>query len=498
MLPCVHCHLSERLPCARQSRLPSSFLLDYFQYFVYLLVQLHAMAEEEGQVVIEVGEPLPEQGPLPEQEPLPQQVPEEEEEEEDAWYHANFVMESTGDLVTLRDPEDQATVDELVETLDDLLITGKRAEHGLIPHCTDVRAFYLDHFEYFKVRMLDYGDHSDFVNFYWGQPYSECDQLLKDDLLADFMQKGYFFKYQMQLPSKVPAHWYDYFLVLTKKEFALFYLNRHLTIQYRQGQLLNFHAGSGCLKHAILMCLHSSHDGRHTTDHFVVHLRLSQTLLAELVLSTLATPFNRHYVDYSISLRTDYNMLVDQSEYGFSVIHWQRDFSDYNKVRNEFIADGSLYFDGTFDIPEMVLKVICEDVTMARYRVDLMQKVTDHDRRYLIRNGYFSEAGDFLRYLPSEPVYSARSEGTALSGLPHIQGYQGCITNVNPTINYSGYGGYPDFSYQTPGVVHYQVPQLSMVPPSDTPDSARDDWYREHLPEPHELQLQQAVAAATG
>jgi hypothetical protein len=264
------------------------------------------MAEEEGQVVIEVA------GPLPEQAPLQQQVP-EEEEEDDAWYRRNFVMEDTEDVVTLRDPEGQSTVDGLVETLDDLIVTGRRAEHGLIPHCTDVRAFYLGHFQYFKVRMLDYADHSDFANFYWGQPYSEYDQLLKDDLLTTFMQKGYFFKYQMQLPSKIPAHWYDYFVVLTKKELALFYLNRHLTIQYRQAQLLNFHAGSGCLKHAILMYLHSSHDGRHTTDHFVVRFRLSQTLLAELVLSTLATPFNRHYVDYSISLRTDYNMLVDQS-----------------------------------------------------------------------------------------------------------------------------------------------------------------------------------------
>ena len=110
--------------------------------------------------------PEPQQGPsLPEH-----QGP--EEEGDDPWYRDNFVAVDTPDLVTLLDPE-VTTLDEIEETFNDLISRGARADHGVIPGCSVVRAFYLDHFEYFAVRGTDYLDHSDFVNFHWDQPYSE-------------------------------------------------------------------------------------------------------------------------------------------------------------------------------------------------------------------------------------------------------------------------------------------------------------------------------------
>ena len=69
----------------------------------------------------------------------------------------------------------------------------------------------------------------------------------------------------------------------------------------------------------------------------------------------------------------------------------------------------------------------------------------------------------------------------------HIHGYQGCIINVNSTVQYTGYGGYPDFGYQVAPGVHYQVPPLSTH--AESPDSVMDDWYRENLPETFEKEI---------
>ena len=108
------------------------------------------MAEEEGQVVIQGGElpalePVPQGPALPEPQQGPTLPAPQEEEEADQWFHDNFVAVDTANLVTLRDPE-MTTLDEIEETFNDLVNRGERADHGVIPGCSDVRAFLLGSF----------------------------------------------------------------------------------------------------------------------------------------------------------------------------------------------------------------------------------------------------------------------------------------------------------------------------------------------------------------
>ena len=47
----------------------------------------------------------------------------------------------------------------------------------------------------------------------------------------------------------------------------------------------------------------------------------------------------------------------------------------------------SLHFDGRFDVPEAVLKIMCTDPMLAKYRVDLYQEVIPAKKRFLLIEG---------------------------------------------------------------------------------------------------------------
>ena len=99
-------------------------------------------------------------------------------------------------------------------------------------------------------------------------------------LINHFTEHGFYFKYNFEPFSSVSDNFYDYFVILTEKEYAPFRLTGTLTpsLDYRTN-VLNLHCGTGSRKHALYMCLLSSHTGRNSQSHYVVHFRLSLELI---------------------------------------------------------------------------------------------------------------------------------------------------------------------------------------------------------------------------
>ena len=96
---------------------------------------------------------------------------------------------------------------------------------------------------------------------------------------------------------------------LTTTTTQLFYLTRRLSVYERH---LNFHFGTNPHKHAVLMYLHTSNDGRNTVkphDHYVLRLRLHQKLINKLPRTAILTSFNRHYVNCSLCIEAELNLL---------------------------------------------------------------------------------------------------------------------------------------------------------------------------------------------
>ena len=189
----------------------------------------------------------------------------------------------------------------------------------------------------------------------------------------------------------------------------------------------------------MLMYLFNSHAGRNTTDHYIVHCRLNMFLLSDLMTGNILTTWNRHYTDYSLVLKTDFNFKNHSDHYQFSVIKFHRNFIDYKTVRvsSSYVNDGSLYFDFTTDIPDTVLDVFCTDITLAHYRVNLFTRVIANNKNYLIANGYYSETGVFLREHDLRPLEDSTRDPTASTTTgTTVTGNTYCTINVNPTINY--------------------------------------------------------------
>ena len=197
------------------------------------------------------------------------------------------------------------------------------------------------------------------------------------DLAKDFADNGYFFKLNFDPLNKVTDNFYDYFVVLTEKEYALFHVAGTLSpsLEYRAG-VLNLQCGAGSLKHAFLMYVFNSHSGRNAQTHYVVHVRLNLEFVSQPMASGLLTIWNRHYADYSLVIKNDINFNTANQPgglYQFATITFIRDFMDYKQIREsrDYVSDGSLYFDFHFDIPEVILEIFCTDVNYAPARVDL-------------------------------------------------------------------------------------------------------------------------------
>ncbi len=124
-----------------------------------------------------------------------------------------------------------------------------------------------------------------------------------------------------------------------------------------------------------------------------------------------ATPFNRHYTDYSLALRCPLGLRPYSDHYCFAAIYWNRDFKDYKDIRTDptYFADGALYFGGACHIPEVILDVFCQELGVTSQRTRLFQRLADKNRDYLIDKKYFDDSGNFLDTYGSEPAYSTRT-----------------------------------------------------------------------------------------
>ena len=158
-------------------------------------------------------------------------------------------------------------------------------EHFYYPHsqlaCSTIEPLLPDHLRYVEAHREDFNFYEDYIHHYWGNFYSVFDSEAYTDLASDFARKGFYFKYHFEPFSKLYDGYYDYCVVLTEKEYELFHFTGILTpnLQHRQG-VLNLHCGDGCLKHAFYMYLANSHEGRRLAQHYVIHFRLSLTLIA--------------------------------------------------------------------------------------------------------------------------------------------------------------------------------------------------------------------------
>ena len=88
------------------------------------------------------------------------------------------------------------------------------------------------------------------------------DRELHDDLLNTFCLRGCYFKFQMTQPKDTDVEYSDYFVVMAKTGYELFHLTKTLTIHERDNLMMSLHSGIGALKHAVLMYLYNSNEGR--------------------------------------------------------------------------------------------------------------------------------------------------------------------------------------------------------------------------------------------
>jgi len=183
------------------------------------------------------------------------------------------------------------------------------------------------------------------------------------------------------------------------------------------------------------MYLLNSHTGRNSQSHYVVHFRLNLELVSQLLASGLLTIWNRHYTDYSLTIKNNvnFNTTADTGgRYQLAAIRLIRNFIDYKNLRESpgYINDGSLYFDFKFDIPNVILDITCTDVDYASARLKLFKHCTKANKEYLQGKNYYAEDGTFL--LKLEHTHG-HTDGPTLTSHWTIWSYHG---HEQPQLHY--------------------------------------------------------------
>ena len=115
------------------------------------------------------------------------------------------------------------------------------------------------------------------------------------DLSKHFHAFCFFFKFHVDPFEEAKPDFFDYFVILTEHARELFHLTGVLTgtLEHRQ-PVLNFHCGTGALKHAMLMYVANSHAGRNANYHYIIHFRFHQSLIVQLLAGGIFTAWSRH------------------------------------------------------------------------------------------------------------------------------------------------------------------------------------------------------------
>jgi len=356
-------------------------------------------------------------------------------------FNKRMLARNSAPLVKLLDEGLPRTLEEIHKNFRKALEDGKFYPHSRIT-CSNVEPVIPDYGPYFQIHNVSFDSYEGYVSYFWDDCYSDFDALVSQDFTKDFYDHGYFFKHDFDPFKELRENFYDYFVVLTEKEYELFHVTGVLTptLEYRHS-VLNLHCGAGALKHAFYMYLANSHAGRNANVHYVNHFRLNERLICQLLASGLFTIWNRHYTDYSLVIKKDINFNLTGGDYQFATIKFHRDFLDYMDVLDSraYANDGSLYFDFKHDVPGVILDVFCTDVQYASFRLELFKRCTPSNRQYLVERGYYSEHGRFLLQLEdhrytAEPLTTDATTTTAAV----IHHNTNCTINMHPAFHLGG------------------------------------------------------------
>ena len=84
--------------------------------------------------------------------------------------------------------------------------------------------------------------------------------------------------------------------------------------------VLSSQRGTDPLEHAVLICLHVTHVGHTTNNHYLAHFRLHEELNTKLSPTGALTSFNKHYVGHCLCLGKGFSLKPEFSPYFFATI----------------------------------------------------------------------------------------------------------------------------------------------------------------------------------
>ena len=102
--------------------------------------------------------------------------------------------------------------------------------------------------------------------------------------------------------------YFDFIMALTEAEYAVFHMSGVLapgTGEDLKNRTLNIHAGPGGLCNCLLSHYDNSYAARDSDVHYIVHLRLPSLTINDLPVTGMATPFNRFFTDYSLTIKRE-------------------------------------------------------------------------------------------------------------------------------------------------------------------------------------------------
>ena len=103
-----------------------------------------------------------------------------------------------------------------------------RYYHGRLM-CYGVNPADLDGSHYFQTRRGNFNTYQEYIDYFWGNCYSKFDAEVSMDLTKELVDHGYFFKYNFDSFNNVTDNFFDYFVVLTEKEYILLHFTGVLT-----------------------------------------------------------------------------------------------------------------------------------------------------------------------------------------------------------------------------------------------------------------------------
>ena len=72
----------------------------------------------------------------------------------------------------------------------------------------------------FRLAVGNFNAYQEYIGYFWGNCYSKLDAEASMDLAKELFDHGYFFKYNFDSCNNVTDIFFDYFVVLTEKEYT--------------------------------------------------------------------------------------------------------------------------------------------------------------------------------------------------------------------------------------------------------------------------------------